>query len=83
MAAPRELQVFDDASGQSQLNESGAADAVELTFSGRAQLVFNTPRGRAPRAGGVRNPATALAHQIPSRPETVAAARAAVAKIAD
>jgi carbamoyl-phosphate synthase large subunit len=56
--------------------------ALELIESGRVQLVVNTPRGRGPRADGQYIRVAALAHHVPCL-TTLAAAKAAVAGIAD
>jgi carbamoyl-phosphate synthase large subunit len=65
-----------------KIGEIGVPDVVELISSGRVQLVVNTPRGRGPRADGVRIRSSALLHQVPCL-TTVAAARAAAAGVAD
>ncbi|MGO8724677.1 MAG: carbamoyl-phosphate synthase large subunit [Acidimicrobiales bacterium] len=65
-----------------KIGESGAADVVELISSGRVELVVNTPRGRGPRADGVRIRSSALLHRVPYL-TTLAAARAAAAGVAD
>ncbi len=56
--------------------------APELIEAGRVQLVVNTPRGRGPRADGEHIRQAALANRVPCL-TTLAAARAAVAGIAD
>ncbi len=56
--------------------------ALELIEEGRVQLVVNTPRGRGPRADGQYIRVAALTHHVPCL-TTVAAAKAAVAGIAD
>ncbi len=56
--------------------------ALELIEDGRVQLVVNTPRGRGPRADGQYIRVAALAHHVPCL-TTLAAAKAAVAGIAD
>jgi carbamoyl-phosphate synthase large subunit len=66
-----------------KVGEDGpGAHALELIESGRVQLVVNTPRGRGPRADGQYIRVAALAHHVPCL-TTLAAARAAVAGIAD
>ena len=55
-------------------------DAVELIRSGKVQLVVNTPRGRGPRADGVRIRRAAHQYKVPLV-TTVAAARAAAAGV--
>jgi len=62
--------------------DTSGAHALELIESGRVQLVVNTPRGRGPRADGQYIRVAALAHHVPCL-TTLAAARAAVAGIAD
>lgn len=59
-----------------------AVDAVALLASGRVDLVVNTPRGRGPRADGAHIRRAATRHQVACL-TTLAAARAAVAGIAD
>ena len=56
--------------------------ALELIGSGQVQLVVNTPRGRGPRADGQYIRMAALTHHVPCL-TTLAAAKAAVAGIAD
>ena len=56
--------------------------ALELIASGQVQLVVNTPRGRGPRADGQYIRMAALTHHVPCL-TTLAAAKAAVAGIAD
>jgi carbamoyl-phosphate synthase large subunit len=58
------------------------ADAVALIRDGKVNLVVNTPRGRGPRADGAYIRRAANQHRVASL-TTVAAARAAVAGIAD
>jgi carbamoyl-phosphate synthase large subunit len=58
------------------------ADAVELIATGQVDLVVNTPRGRGPRADGVRIRTACSFHGVPCL-TTIAAARAAAAGIAD
>ena len=58
------------------------ADAVALLASGKVDLVVNTPQGRGPRADGAHIRRAATRHQVACL-TTVAAARAAVAGIAD
>jgi carbamoyl-phosphate synthase large subunit len=66
-----------------KVGEDGpGAHALELIENGRVQLVVNTPRGRGPRADGQYIRVAALAHHVPCL-TTLAAARAAVAGIAD
>ncbi|MGH8995746.1 MAG: carbamoyl-phosphate synthase large subunit, partial [Acidimicrobiales bacterium] len=60
----------------------GPPHAVELIAGGQVQLVVNTPRGRGPRADGQYIRVAALAHHVPCL-TTLAAAKAAVAGIAD
>ncbi len=60
----------------------GQSDAVELLRSGEVQLVVNTPRGRGPRADGGHIRRAASANRVPCV-TTVAAAKAAVAGVAD
>jgi carbamoyl-phosphate synthase large subunit len=62
--------------------EGMAADAVELIASGKVQMVVNTPRGRGSRDDGRHIRSAALRHHVPCL-TTMAAARAAVAGIAD
>ena len=59
-----------------------AVDAVALLRDGRVNLVVNTPRGRGPRADGAYIRRAANQHRV-ACVTTVAAARAAVAGIAD
>ena len=67
----------------SKVGEDGpGAHALELIENGRVQLVVNTPRGRGPRADGQYIRVAALAHHVPCL-TTLAAAKAAVAGIAD
>ncbi len=66
-----------------KVGEDGSGPhAPELIAEGRVQLVVNTPRGRGPRADGQYIRLAALAHGVPCL-TTLAAARAAVAGIAD
>jgi carbamoyl-phosphate synthase large subunit len=65
-----------------KVGEESGVDAVELIRSGRVSMVVNTPRGRGPRADGAHIRRAASAHRIACL-TTVAAARAAVAGIAD
>jgi len=66
-----------------KVGEDGpGAHALELIETGRVQLVVNTPRGRGPRADGQYIRVAALAHHVPCL-TTLAAAKAAVAGIAD
>jgi carbamoyl-phosphate synthase large subunit len=58
------------------------ADAVALIRDGKVDLVVNTPRGRGPRADGAYIRRAANQHRVACL-TTVAAARAAVAGIAD
>ncbi len=60
----------------------GGVDAVELIRSGKVRLVVNTPRGGGPRADGAHIRRAANSQRV-SCLTTVAAARAAVAGIAD
>ncbi len=62
--------------------QPGGADAVELLRDGKVNLVVNTPRGRGPRADGAYIRRAANQHRV-ACVTTVAAARAAVAGIAD
>ncbi len=57
-------------------------DAVSLLRDGKVNLVVNTPRGRGPRADGAYIRRAANQHRVACL-TTVAAARAAVAGIAD
>jgi carbamoyl-phosphate synthase large subunit len=57
-------------------------DAVSLLRDGKVNLVVNTPRGRGPRADGAYIRMAANQHRVACL-TTVAAARAAVAGIAD
>jgi carbamoyl-phosphate synthase large subunit len=57
-------------------------DAVSLLRDGKVDLVVNTPRGRGPRADGAYIRRAANQHRVACL-TTVAAARAAVAGIAD
>ena len=57
-------------------------DAVSLLRDGKVNLVVNTPRGRGPRADGAYIRMAANQHRV-ACVTTVAAARAAVAGIAD
>jgi carbamoyl-phosphate synthase large subunit len=61
---------------------SGGADVVELIKARSIDLVINTPRGRGPRADGVRIRTACTVHSVPCL-TTVAAARAAAAGIAE
>ncbi len=61
---------------------AGGVDAVALLRDGKVDLVVNTPRGRGPRADGAYIRMAANQHRVPCL-TTVAAARAAVAGIAD
>ncbi len=63
-------------------DEGDGADAVALLASGSVDLVVNTPRGRGPRADGAHIRRAATRHQVACL-TTLAAARAAVAGIAD
>ncbi len=66
-----------------KVGEDGSGPhAPELIAADRVQLVVNTPRGRGPRADGRYIRQAALAHRVPCL-TTLAAARAAVAGIAD
>ncbi|HWG74766.1 MAG TPA: carbamoyl-phosphate synthase large subunit [Acidimicrobiales bacterium] len=65
-----------------KVGEESGVDAVELIRSGQVSMVVNTPRGRGPRADGAHIRRAASAHRIACL-TTVAAARAAVAGIAD
>jgi len=66
-----------------KVGEDGVGpQAPELIAAGRIQLVVNTPRGRGPRADGQYIRTAALAHHVPCL-TTLAAAKAAVAGIAD
>jgi carbamoyl-phosphate synthase large subunit len=58
------------------------ADAVALIRDGKVDLVVNTPRGRGPRADGAYIRRAANQHRVACL-TTIAAARAAVAGIAD
>ncbi|MDE3206613.1 MAG: carbamoyl-phosphate synthase large subunit, partial [Acidobacteriota bacterium] len=60
----------------------GGADAVTLLRDGKVNLVVNTPRGRGPRADGAYIRMAANAHRVACL-TTVAAARAAVAGVAE
>jgi carbamoyl-phosphate synthase large subunit len=62
--------------------EGGGRTALELIEAGEVQLVINTPRGRGPRADGQYIRVAALTHHVPCL-TTLAAAKAAVAGIAD
>jgi carbamoyl-phosphate synthase large subunit len=62
--------------------DPGGADAVALIRDGKVDLVVNTPRGRGPRADGAYIRRAANQHRVACL-TTVAAARAAVAGIAD
>ncbi len=61
---------------------AGGVDAVALLRDGKVDLVVNTPRGRGPRADGAYIRRAANLHRVACL-TTVAAARAAVAGIAD
>jgi carbamoyl-phosphate synthase large subunit len=61
---------------------AGGVDAVSLLRDGKVDLVVNTPRGRGPRADGAYIRMAANQHRV-ACVTTVAAARAAVAGIAD
>jgi carbamoyl-phosphate synthase large subunit len=61
---------------------TGGVDAVTLLRDGKVNLVVNTPRGRGPRADGAYIRMAANLHRVACL-TTVAAARAAVAGIAD
>ena len=61
---------------------AGGVDAVSLLRDGKVDLVVNTPRGRGPRADGAYIRMAANQHRVACL-TTVAAARAAVAGIAD
>ncbi len=61
---------------------AGGVDAVALLRDGKVDLVVNTPRGRGPRADGAYIRMAANQHRVACL-TTVAAARAAVAGIAD
>jgi carbamoyl-phosphate synthase large subunit len=61
---------------------AGGVDAVALLRDGKVDLVVNTPRGRGPRADGAYIRMAANVHRVACL-TTVAAARAAVAGIAD
>ncbi|HMC40208.1 MAG TPA: carbamoyl-phosphate synthase large subunit [Acidimicrobiales bacterium] len=60
----------------------GSVDAVSLLRDGKVDLVVNTPRGRGPRADGAHIRMAANQHRVACL-TTVAAARAAVAGIAE
>ncbi|HLI24125.1 MAG TPA: carbamoyl-phosphate synthase large subunit, partial [Acidimicrobiales bacterium] len=62
--------------------DGGGADALALIRSGEVRLVVNTPRGQGSRADGAYIRRAASAARVPCL-TTVAAARAAVAGIAD
>ena len=62
--------------------DPGYEDAVALLRDGKVNLVVNTPRGRGPRADGAYIRRAANQHRVACL-TTVAAARAAVAGIAD
>ncbi|MHB8505831.1 MAG: carbamoyl-phosphate synthase large subunit, partial [Acidimicrobiales bacterium] len=62
--------------------EGPGVDAVALLASGEVDLVVNTPQGRGPRADGAQIRRAATRHQV-ACVTTLAAARAAVAGIAD
>jgi len=62
--------------------EAAGSDAVDLISSGKIRLVVNTPRGRGPRADGAHIRRAANVNKVACL-TTVAAARAAVAGIAD
>jgi carbamoyl-phosphate synthase large subunit len=67
----------------SKVGEDGPGPhALELIENGLVQLVVNTPRGRGPRADGQYIRVAALANHVPCL-TTLAAAKAAVAGIAD
>ena len=61
---------------------AGGVDAVTLLREGKVDLVVNTPRGRGPRADGAYIRRAANQHRVACL-TTIAAARAAVAGIAD
>jgi carbamoyl-phosphate synthase large subunit len=63
-------------------DDAKGVDAVELLRDGKVDLVVNTPRGRGPRADGAYIRRAANQHRVACL-TTVAAARAAVAGIAD
>ncbi|HET6964431.1 MAG TPA: carbamoyl-phosphate synthase large subunit, partial [Acidimicrobiales bacterium] len=63
-------------------DRSDGVDAVALIEDGKVNLVVNTPRGRGPRADGAHIRMAANQHRVACL-TTVAAARAAVAGIAD
>jgi carbamoyl-phosphate synthase large subunit len=64
-----------------KVGEDGV-DAVSLIRDGKVDLVVNTPRGRGPRADGAYIRRAANQHRVACL-TTVAAARAAIAGIAD
>jgi len=70
------------AEGSARSGPSEGADAVELIKDKKVHLVVNTPRGRGPRADGAHIRMAANQHKV-ACVTTVAAARAAVAGIAD
>jgi carbamoyl-phosphate synthase large subunit len=65
-----------------KVGEAHGMDAVELLRSEKVSLVVTTPRGRGPRADGAHIRRAANQQQVPCL-TTVAAARAAVAGIAE
>ena len=65
-----------------KVGQAQGMDAVELLRSDKVSLVVNTPRGRGPRADGAHIRRAANQHRVPCL-TTVAAARAAVAGIAE
>jgi carbamoyl-phosphate synthase large subunit len=65
-----------------KVGEEHGIDAVELLRSDKVSLVVNTPRGRGPRADGAHIRRAANQQRVPCL-TTVAAARAAVAGIAE
>jgi carbamoyl-phosphate synthase large subunit len=67
---------------QGREGQGGGAHAVQLLRDGKVNLVVNTPRGRGPRADGAYIRRAANQHRVACL-TTVAAARAAVAGIAD
>jgi carbamoyl-phosphate synthase large subunit len=72
----------DGGSVEDWVSGDGRVDAVTLLADGKVDLVVNTPRGRGPRADGAYIRRAANQHRVACL-TTVAAARAAVAGIAD
>ena len=72
----------EESTGDGRASRAGQVDAITLLADGKVDLVVNTPRGRGPRADGAYIRRAANQHRVACL-TTVAAARAAVAGIAD